>query len=167
MSNQHNTKDTHYLISDTSIPSSKLSSLPAEIVDRTGDFIKLRFEGKIYNALVKSMNLNEKIKSAKININGYDYDVAIKEPIDQLIDELGFLTKTKQSVKEVKSMMPGLVVTIFVKVGDLVEDGDKLLSLEAMKMENIIKSPSSGVVKAIHVSPKQALEKNQLLVSFE
>ena len=47
------------------------------------------------------------------------------------------------------------------------EEGQALLVLEAMKMENVIKSTSEGTVSDIPVSPGQAVEKGGLLVAFE
>ena len=51
--------------------------------------------------------------------------------------------------------------------GDEVNPDDHLLVLEAMKMENVIKAPGAGTVDKIHVSEKQNVEKNQVLISFE
>ena len=62
--------------------------------------------------------------------------------------------------------MPGLVLDILVKVGDEVKKGDPLMILEAMKMENILKSASDGVIKKINVEKKQAVEKGQVLINF-
>jgi biotin carboxyl carrier protein len=62
--------------------------------------------------------------------------------------------------------MPGLVLRIPINEGDSVSKGEGLLVLEAMKMENSIKAPGDVVVSKIHVKPGQAVEKNQLLVSF-
>ena len=63
--------------------------------------------------------------------------------------------------------MPGLVLDVKLNVGDSVEKGDSILILEAMKMENVLKSPAEGVVKSIHINKGDAVEKNQLLISFE
>jgi biotin carboxyl carrier protein len=62
--------------------------------------------------------------------------------------------------------MPGLVVNILVAEGDTIAKGDALLVLEAMKMENIIKSPGEGVVKKININKGQAVEKNQVLIEI-
>ena len=62
--------------------------------------------------------------------------------------------------------MPGLILDLKVAPGDLVKKGDVVLILEAMKMENSIKSPGDGVVKAVNVSLKQSVEKNQVLIQF-
>ncbi|MGZ3807814.1 MAG: acetyl-CoA carboxylase biotin carboxyl carrier protein subunit [Bacteriovorax sp.] len=65
------------------------------------------------------------------------------------------------------TQMPGKVVKILAKLGDKVEKGQTLLILEAMKMENEIKSGTSGVVKAIHVKAGDALENGILMMEVE
>ena len=62
--------------------------------------------------------------------------------------------------------MPGLVLDIRVVEGDAVKKGDPILVLEAMKMENIIKSPTDGIVKKINVKKGVAVEKSQVLIHF-
>jgi biotin carboxyl carrier protein len=71
-----------------------------------------------------------------------------------------------KKVNEVKAPMPGMVLKILVKDGDEVKKGDPLLVLEAMKMENILKSPTDGVIKKIAAVTGVAVEKNQLLIQF-
>jgi biotin carboxyl carrier protein len=63
--------------------------------------------------------------------------------------------------------MPGLVLRVQVEPGQRVAEGGGLVVLEAMKMENELKSPATGVVKAVRVSPGEAVEKGQVLVEFE
>jgi biotin carboxyl carrier protein len=62
--------------------------------------------------------------------------------------------------------MPGLIIELKVKNGDVVKPGDTLLILEAMKMENIIKSPGEGVVKTVKIKKGESVEKNQVLIEF-
>ena len=59
---------------------------------------------------------------------------------------------------ELRTQMPGKVAKINVKEGDRVKTGDVLFILEAMKMENEVKSARSGIVKAIHCCEGQTLE---------
>jgi biotin carboxyl carrier protein len=59
-----------------------------------------------------------------------------------------------------------LILDIKVTPGDVVKKGDVVIILEAMKMENSIKSPGDGVVKDIKVVLKQSVEKNQVLIHF-
>ena len=63
--------------------------------------------------------------------------------------------------------MPGRVLDIMLSAGSSVVKGDGVLILEAMKMENVIKSPADGVIKKIAVVKDQAVEKNEVLVELE
>ncbi len=65
------------------------------------------------------------------------------------------------------TQMPGKVVKIFCKIGDNVVKGQTLVILEAMKMENEIKSGVTGQVKAIHVKTGDALDNGILMVEVE
>ena len=68
---------------------------------------------------------------------------------------------------ELLTQMPGKVVKILVEEGQTVQKGETLIILEAMKMENEIKSSLNGVVKAIHVKEGQALENGVLMMEVE
>lgn len=68
--------------------------------------------------------------------------------------------------KACKSTIVGIVVDVVVKVGQSVAVGDKLLVLEAMKMESNVVSSVSGVVKAVHVKKGDSVKKGQVLVEF-
>ncbi len=65
------------------------------------------------------------------------------------------------------TQMPGKVVKLMKNVGDKVTKGETVLILEAMKMENEIKSGADGIVKAINVKEGQALEAGFLMVEIE
>ncbi len=63
--------------------------------------------------------------------------------------------------------MPGKVVQIGIKPGDKVTQGQTLLILEAMKMENEIKTSVDGTVKAVHVKVGDALEQGVLMIELD
>ncbi|HUG19833.1 MAG TPA: biotin/lipoyl-containing protein, partial [Planctomycetaceae bacterium] len=67
----------------------------------------------------------------------------------------------------VGSSMPGMVVTVAVKVGDKISKGQKLVTLEAMKMETTIAAERYASVKAIHVKPGSHVEAGDLLIELE
>jgi biotin carboxyl carrier protein len=71
------------------------------------------------------------------------------------------------STGELFTQMPGKIVKINVAVGDQVEAGETILILEAMKMENEIKSGVSGTVKTIHVKEGEALDSGVLMLEIE
>lgn len=66
----------------------------------------------------------------------------------------------------VKAPMPGLIVRLLKNVGDTVTKGERLLIVEAMKMENELKSPIAGKVKEIHVAVGRPVDKGQVLVTL-
>jgi biotin carboxyl carrier protein len=68
---------------------------------------------------------------------------------------------------QLKAPMPGLVVRLEVEPGQTVPPGGGVLVLEAMKMENELRSPAGGRVRTVLVRPGQAVEKGQVLVEFE
>jgi biotin carboxyl carrier protein len=67
----------------------------------------------------------------------------------------------------IKSVMPGVVVELCVAVGDVVEAGQSLLILEAMKMQNEIKAPSEGRVKRIFCKAGEAVSAGAKLFELE
>ena len=63
--------------------------------------------------------------------------------------------------------MPGLVVKISVAEGDEVQEGQALATVEAMKMENILKAEKKGVVKKINASAGASLKVDDIIMEFE
>ncbi len=68
---------------------------------------------------------------------------------------------------QLKAPMPGLVVAVPVSEGQEVKEGDVLLILESMKMQNELKSPRDGVVGRIHVGAGDSVEQRQKMLSVE
>jgi biotin carboxyl carrier protein len=67
---------------------------------------------------------------------------------------------------QIKAPMPGMVVAVPVKEGQIVKKGDVLVVLESMKMENELKAPCDGTVSGVRVQSRQSVEQNQLLVTI-
>jgi len=117
-----------------------------------------------YQAELISYNENDKI--AVIKLNNARYEVQLKDDTDLLLEKLGILNQSHK-VQNIKAPMPGLVLNIIIKEGDVVKKGDGLLVLEAMKMENLIKAQSDGKVKKIHIAKGAKVEKNQDMIEME
>jgi biotin carboxyl carrier protein len=122
-------------------------------------------ENKSYTAELVSINQQE--KKAKVKINGNEYDVSLQDKYAELLETMGMNHSTKNSIPALKAPMPGMVLDILIKVGDQVNKGDSLLILEAMKMENIIKSSTTEIIKSIEIEKGSTVEKVQLLLTFE
>jgi biotin carboxyl carrier protein len=73
----------------------------------------------------------------------------------------------ENAIKTVKAPMPGLILEIMIGVGEKANRNQPLVVIEAMKMENIIKSPVNASVKRILTSRGKSVEKNDLLIEFE
>jgi len=106
-------------------------------------------------------------KTFLISVGGKEIKATIKDEYDLLVDELGFTTEAAVVIKDVNAPMPGLVLDILVSAGDTVEAGTQLIILEAMKMENVLKSQGDGVIKDIKIQKGDAVEKGQLLIVLE
>ena len=68
---------------------------------------------------------------------------------------------------QLESPMPGRVISFAVEIGAEVEVGAPLLTLEAMKMENVIKADGIGKVKALSVANGDVVDKGQVIIEFE
>ena len=108
-----------------------------------------------------------KKKEFSILINGEQYTVKVQDETDVLLHEMGFDTAFDTLESEIKAPMPGLVLNIIAKEGDNIKKGDPLVVLEAMKMENTLKSPRDGVIKTVKCTIKQVVEKGAILLEFE
>ena len=106
-------------------------------------------------------------KSYTVKVNNNTYVVAISNPLDILIKEMGFEVGRTKQVNFIKAPMPGLILEISVVVGQTVKENDNLIILGAMKMENSFLSPRDGVIKTISVLMGDAVDKGQLLIEFE
>lgn len=69
-------------------------------------------------------------------------------------------------VASLKSPLPGILISLKVKVGDRVKVNDDLLVLDAMKMENIVTSECDGVVLSIKANIGQAVMQDDVLIEF-
>ncbi len=123
---------------------------------------KIFKDNKIYSAEI----IEKDGKNLILKINNQTLEVAVTDHIDQMLSRLGMDVVASNAVKEIKAPMPGGILSIEVNEGDEVVKGDPLLILEAMKMENVIKSPGDGTIQKIHISMKENVEKNQILISF-
>ncbi len=112
------------------------------------------------------------MRKFSVNVNGTRYEVEVEE-IDAAV-------AAKQTAKaeapkaatpagagtEVKSPMPGNILQVNVKPGDSVKEGQQLMILEAMKMENEILAPVSGKITVIAVAKGSTVESGSLLCTI-
>ncbi|MEN9611606.1 MAG: hypothetical protein RLZZ628_2420 [Bacteroidota bacterium] len=120
---------------------------------------------KAYNAEIVSVDYANKTFTFKIN--GTIHTTTIGDRYDRLVKSMGLSKAGAAKMNEIKAPMPGLVLEVSVVVGQAVQKGDKVLILEAMKMENVLKASGDGVVKAIRVAKGTPVEKGYVLIEME
>ena len=103
----------------------------------------------------------------RVRIAGRTYTVEVQDERQLLMASLGIGTGAGTVAPELKAPMPGLVLKVLVEPGQQVAKGDPVIVLEAMKMENVIKAPGDARVDTITVGNGTAVEKGQLLLTFE
>ena len=114
----------------------------------------------------------------QLDVNGTKYEVTMKKEIKKtktptLIRSASKrpaeLLKVNSTSKKTKivSPLPGIIVSLKIKVGDTIKIGDSLLILEAMKMENNITAEKDGIISAIHVTNGQQILQDDLLIELE
>src|SRR5690606_25404540 len=128
------------------------------------NYYSIIYNNKSYTGEVLRVDRNA--RALLVRINQHRYEVSVKDKFDLLLEKMGMGMNNANRANAVKAPMPGLIVAMKIKEGDVVKQHDPLLVLEAMKMENVIKSPGDGVVKTIHVAKGESVEKNQILVEF-
>lgn len=128
-------------------------------------FFTLTFNGKaFFGEILEEKSEDQKLK---IKINHRVFEIKKKGELDELISALGLDVPKVRKLKELQAPMPGRIVNIAVKVGDELEVGDDILSLEAMKMENVLKAEGVGKVKEIHIQQDDVVDKGAVLIEFQ
>ena len=146
-----------------------------------GSNTKIQVNDTTYNVEVKGeiITLNGKmidvsLSDDKITIEGNTFNIDFTEegdPSMMIIDGMLYLVSKKNSiyslVNEIKTPMHGKIIKILVNEGDLVNDGQILVVLEAMKMQNQIRSPRKGTIKSIKIVKDQSVKFGDILLTFE
>ncbi len=142
---------------------------------------KFTIHGNTYDVTIKAVEEN----LIDLEINGSDYKVEVDKIIQPVktpkltrsqavpatdstpSEGTGTKPSVKSSAGSVKSPLPATILEILVKVGDTVKIGQKLMVLEAMKMENSLESDKDGKVVSIPVRPGQNVMEGDVLVEIE
>lgn len=131
----------------------------------TDRYRRITLNGTLYHILLEGVD--KTTKTITLRVDGERKTYSVQDRSDELLKKFGIHSFPVSRVNELKSPMPGLVVQVLVKEGDVLAKGDPIVVLEAMKMENVLKAPSEVKIKSIHAEPGKAVEKNAVLVRFE
>ena len=127
-------------------------------VDRLGQ-VAMTVDGRAFGVSIEGDE-----SSAKVVVAGRAFDVELEDERERAAHAAERARAKKGG--DLKSVMPGVVVQLLVNEGDQVEEGQPLLILEAMKMQNEIGASASGVVKKVHVAEGEAVGSGAKLLTL-
>ncbi len=120
-------------------------------------------DGKIYQIFVSPrQNANEPFS---VNVGNHNFTVKIIDP--KRLRGTSGTSEHAGGVAEIKTAMPGKLVRVLVEVGAEIKQGDGVLVVEAMKMQNEMKSPKDGIVKEIHFAEGATVNAGDVLAIIE
>jgi len=121
-------------------------------------------KNKSFAVKLEKSNFNHREYVVRVNSNRYT--VKISNDTDLLIKQMGFTFGSSIKANSVKAPMPGIILSINVKENQEVKEGETLLILEAMKMENAIIAPKDGIIKSILIKSGETVDKGELMIEM-
>ena len=120
----------------------------------------------------KLMQVNIEVDNEKNLLIAYDgltYQIEVTNETKKMLSKFIQMSSSSNhsGAGKMKAPMPGMVVKILTQEGAEVNIGDKLIIIEAMKMENSLSSPVAGIVKSIKVKEGTAVEKDAVMIEIE
>lgn len=135
---------------------------------------KYTINGNVYKVVINS--IEDTIADVEVNGTPYKVEmnkptkkqvVTIKRPAQTAVAPIARPQQTSSGTGALRSPLPGVILEIFCKVGDPVKRGQKLIVLEAMKMENAINADRDGVIKELKVNKGDSVLEGADLVIIE
>jgi len=113
------------------------------------------------------LKVNKATGGFRIRTRGADMRVHVLSPRQAAIYHLMPIKEAADTSKLLLCPMPGLMVKVDVAEGDKVQEGQALCSIEAMKMENILRAERTGIVTKINAAPGDSLAVDDVIMEFE
>ncbi len=122
-----------------------------------------KHEGRVYEASVSAAKAPG--EPSHVRVGTSEFDVRLIDPKRLRIAGSG--VEHADGIAEIKTSMPGKVVRVLVQPGSEVEAGASVLVVEAMKMQNELKSPKAGTIREIRVTEGDAVSAGDVLATVE
>ena len=123
--------------------------------------------GSTYSLLLEGRGHEVVLTENGVYVDGWHVHVDVKTSRSRLLDRFKTSNDAQTSaISMLKAPMPGLVLQITVAPGDTVEHEQSIMVLEAMKMENELRAPCSGIVTCVHAEVGDAVAKQALLMEI-
>ncbi|HYL91767.1 MAG TPA: biotin/lipoyl-containing protein [Alphaproteobacteria bacterium] len=136
------------------------SDFPADIAVTPGNAVSVLVDGRSYE-----VKLEKNGSETQIAVGAERFSVTVRDPRSLRSRRQG--VSSTEGVKKLVAPMPGKVIRILVPAGAAVEANQPVLVIEAMKMQNELKSPKKGTVRKLNVNEGAAVEAGQALAEVE
>ncbi|MFO7924951.1 MAG: acetyl-CoA carboxylase biotin carboxyl carrier protein subunit [Bacteroidales bacterium] len=103
---------------------------------------------------------DKKVRCKSLFIDGTKYRTTLNKKYEQR------KAWSKAEKNKIASFIPGTILKLYVSEGQCVKKGDNLLILEAMKMQNLIKSPIEGIIKSINLKEGERVPKGKIMIEI-
>ena len=137
--------------------------IPIEIVSDKQGFVYVIWKKKKYLVEIIEKNQNQ----YEILVNGVSYSISVESPFSYKRRKYLAKNKGESKVEHIQAPMPGKIVEFLVEENQEVKEGEPLLILEAMKMQNEILSNTQGKVNKINFHPEDNVMKDDVLIEVE
>jgi biotin carboxyl carrier protein len=123
----------------------------------------LKKENKIYEIFVSPQT--NKNKPWQVKVKNQEFEINLSDP--KRLRGTGASAEQADGIAEIRTAMPGKLVRVLVQVGAEIKQGEPVLVVEAMKMQNEMKSPKDGIVKEIHFAEGATVNAGDVLAIIE
>jgi biotin carboxyl carrier protein len=120
---------------------------------------QLNIDNKVYHLTATKLESNK----YSFLVDGHYFEIFIRSKLEEEAAKILSQNIVHSGITNIISPMPGLITKVYKGVGDKVKKDEPIFILEAMKMENAVKSQIEGVVTKILVNQNSSVEKNQIL----
>ncbi len=136
--------------------------IPASILRVGSNLFSVVLDGRSIRILAE-----RSADGLQVFCGGSEHTVTVETERSRLLRAYGSKSGQASRKTEIHAPMPALIVRVLVSVGDSVVEGQTLLVLEAMKMENELKADCAGKIKQVSATQGKPVEKGELLVVLE
>lgn len=138
-------------------------NIPIEIISDKQGFVYIKWKNRKYLVDILEKNQNQ----YEILVNGVSYSISVESPFSY--KRRKYLAKNKQEskVERIQAPMPGKIVEFLVEENQFIKEGEPLLILEAMKMQNEIVSNIHGKINKINFHADDNVMKDDILIEVE
>ncbi len=139
-----------------------------ELNGKSHHFVPLANKPPLFSFLMNDSEVVEaditwRQDQCELNLHNIPYKMEVFDPRRRIISQSG----TDGGSGLISAPMPGKIVDIKVKSGDVVKKGDPIIIIEAMKMQNELGAPIDGTIKEVYIKSGEAVESGQKLAVIE